>query len=280
MDFQTFLEKWGGRGIDFDGVYGNQCMDLMHQYCVEVLGLTDGSILAAPCAKDVYNNFTNVKGHELFDQITNTPTGVPQEGDIMFWGNGTWGHVAIFMEGNADTFTSFDQNYPTGSLCHAQNHNYTGVLGWLRLKESATTSLQAELDKARKDRDAHWNALQDIKTALAITGEYAQDVIMRRIDMLIGLEKDAGKKEEKISELTMQIQVLEKKISDQQTALESAQSQLESTVAANLGMQKTVQTLTSNNTSLQKAVQDLKDSIKVPTFRGFKKTLYDWLMKG
>jgi hypothetical protein len=147
-------------------------------------------------------------------------------------------------------------------------------------ESSVAPDQSLELDNCRLSRDSHWNDLNDIKTGLAITGEYAKDVVMRRIDMLIGLEHDAGKKEEKISELTMQIQVMEKKIIDQQNALTEAQTQLESTVAANLGMQKTVQTLTVNNTTLQKAVQDLKDSIKVPTFRGFKKTLYDWLIKG
>jgi hypothetical protein len=33
------------------------------------------------------------------------------------------------------SFTSFDQNWPTGSCCHFQYHeNYDGVIGWLRPK--------------------------------------------------------------------------------------------------------------------------------------------------
>lgn len=147
-------------------------------------------------------------------------------------------------------------------------------------ESSVAPDQSLELDKCRLARDSHWNDLNEIKSALAITGEYAKDVVMRRIDMLIGLEHDAGKKEEKISELTIQIQLMERKIADQQLALESAQSQLEQTVATNLDVQKKVQVLTSKNNELSTSLQKLKDSIKIPVFRGFKKTLYDWLMKG
>ena len=39
MTFDEFIAKWNGKGIDLDYAYGDQCMDLMHQYIVEVLGL-------------------------------------------------------------------------------------------------------------------------------------------------------------------------------------------------------------------------------------------------
>jgi hypothetical protein len=170
MTFQDFLEKYNGKYIDFDGYYGAQCMDLEHQYCLEVLGIGDHTVLAAPSAKEVYNNFPTVKGNELFEQIGNTPTNTPQEGDIMFWGSGTWGHVAVFVEGDANSFRSFDQNYPTGSPCHIQNHiNYTGVLGWLRFKGHPIADNQAQIDQLRAERDTNWNLYQqerDAKIAL------------------------------------------------------------------------------------------------------------------
>lgn len=134
MTFDEFVTKWNGKGIDFDGAYGDQCMDLMHQYVVEVLGLSDGRILAAPAAKYVYLNFSTIYGNQYFERIANTPTGVPQKGDIVLW-DGYYGHVAIFKEGNVNNFRSFDQNYPVGSKCHIQYHNYTNVLGWLRFKK-------------------------------------------------------------------------------------------------------------------------------------------------
>lgn len=142
MTFDEFIKKYDQKGIDFDRSYGNQCMDLMHQYIYEVLGLTDRRVLAAPGAKDVYLQFESLVGHEIFTKIPNTADGVPQKGDIVLWGEGIGphGHVAVFVSGDKTKFASFDQNYPTGSLCHKQNHNYNAVLGWLRSKSSPAES--------------------------------------------------------------------------------------------------------------------------------------------
>ena len=144
MSFDEFINKWNGKGIDTDGAFGFQCMDLMHKYVEEVLGLTDPRILAAPIARQVYENFDNVFGHGFFTRIPNTPTGVPLKGDIFFWGSklGPAGHVAIFMDGDVNAFRSFDQNFPLGSKCHIQNHNYNGALGWLRIKNAPMNDTQ------------------------------------------------------------------------------------------------------------------------------------------
>jgi hypothetical protein len=42
------------------------------------------------------------------------------------------------------SFTSFDQNWPLNSLCHFQNHNYTGVLGWLHPKSIQDSAVIAQ----------------------------------------------------------------------------------------------------------------------------------------
>lgn len=151
MTFDEFKLKYNGKGIDFDGYYGFQCMDLAHQYAVEVVGK---DFAPAPAAKDVWNQ--NIDG---YDKIPNTPTGVPTKGDIMVWGTGigAYGHIAIFDNGNVNSFQSFDQNWPINSLCHIQDHNYTGVLGWFHPKVDVNFNCQVELDKVRKERDTNWN---------------------------------------------------------------------------------------------------------------------------
>lgn len=128
MTYGEFLLKWSGKGIDFDGAYGFQCMDLAHKYAVDVVGK---DIPSAPAAKDVWDRATTG-----YTKIANTPDGVPQQGDIVIWGTavGPYGHIAVFHTGDANSFVSFDQNWPVNSLCHLQNHNYKGVLGWLRPK--------------------------------------------------------------------------------------------------------------------------------------------------
>jgi hypothetical protein len=130
ISFDDFIKEWTGKPVDFDGVYPNQCMDLMHQYAYEVLGITDKTVLATPAAYQVYTQF---KWGDYFTKIDNTPTGVPLKGDLLFFGTGVgaYGHVCIFINGNVNSFNSFDANWPTGTLPHIQTHNYNGVLGWL-----------------------------------------------------------------------------------------------------------------------------------------------------
>jgi hypothetical protein len=148
MTFDEHIAKWQGKPIDTDGAYGFQCMDEMHNYIKEVLGL-DYSVLAAPTARLVYENFNNLKGHEYFDRIPQTLTGIPKDGDIILWkepygyyydtGLKKWtyaGHVGISKGSTLWNVTAFEQNNPTGSYCHVQKHTdlYRGVLGWLHPK--------------------------------------------------------------------------------------------------------------------------------------------------
>lgn len=134
MTLQQFVDKWNGKYIDFDGKYSAQCVDLMRQYVVEVLKKDPYSIPRANYAKNIFKNF---KSNKDFQKIINTPTGVPQAGDIIFWDwrypvTGIAGHVAIVTGGNVYKFISFDQNFPKGSTCRYVNHDYRGVMGWLR----------------------------------------------------------------------------------------------------------------------------------------------------
>jgi len=170
--FDEFISKRLGYGVDVDNYPKDnpyQCMDLMHIYCVEVLGISDLSVLRSPSAKDVFLNFPNVTGNALFEKIDNTPDNVPQKGDIIFWGTevGPAGHVAIFIDGDVHQFKSFDQNWPVGSLCSAVTHTYKGVLGWLRFKGTpevkTTQQFQQEL---LSQQDATSQCQTQLKTAL------------------------------------------------------------------------------------------------------------------
>lgn len=138
MTLQEFVTKYDGKAVDWDKNYGPQCVDLYRQYVHEVLEIPQSP--AVPGAKDIWTTYLP----QYFERITNTPTGVPEPGDVVIWGTdlGQYGHVSIFLSGGTTRFTSFDQNYPVGSLCHKQTHNYAGVLGWLRFKGDNLTELQ------------------------------------------------------------------------------------------------------------------------------------------
>lgn len=150
MTFDEFKAKYNGVGIDFDGAYGFQCMDLMHRYIVDVLGLS-GYLFAAPTAYEAYLNANDSR----FEKIDNTPTAIPQKGDIIFWKSnitgvtGSAGHVAVFDSGDVNSFNSFDQNYPTGSTPHIQHHSYAGLAGWLHFKGTALVDPVITPDEAK-----------------------------------------------------------------------------------------------------------------------------------
>ncbi len=135
MTLQDFISKYTNQFIDYDKSYGNQCVDLINQYCQEVLGIQNPiGELPGDTAYDIYQNYQG----QLFDKIANTPTGVPSAGDIPFWDTsiGSAGHVDLFISGDQNSFNGFDQNWPVGSPCHVQTHSYGGVVGWLHPKNA------------------------------------------------------------------------------------------------------------------------------------------------
>lgn len=131
--FQNFLQQYNGKYVDWDGVYGAQCFDLVNKWST-YLG---------------YRPFTGLYAYGIIDQtqgnytkILNSPSAVPQAGDIIVWNSrygGGYGHTAIASGiGDTNFFESFDQNYPTGSPAHLVRHSYDGVIGWLRPNKLTT----------------------------------------------------------------------------------------------------------------------------------------------
>lgn len=127
--------------VDFDGYYQGQCTDLFRQYIQEVLDHPQPKGVSG--AADFWTNFDSDPNlHNFFTKIPNTPTGIPNTGDVIIWNKkagGGFGHVAIFVRGNTTNFVSFDQNWPTLSVCTQTEHDYKNVYGWLRPNESAPT---------------------------------------------------------------------------------------------------------------------------------------------
>jgi len=304
MKFNDFILKWQGRYIDFDNYYGNQCMDLLHQYCVEVLGITDGRVLAAPGAKHIFLNFDTIFGREHFDKISNTPTGLPKNGDIMIWGNGSWGHVAMYIDGNVNTFKSFDQNYPTGSPCHIQNHTYANVLGWLRYKGSPPQEdMQAILNEMRGDRDRNWNLYQeelrikkDLKSQIAelkksdegyqeflremsrmLDCEPNTEKIIGKIEGLVHIE---GSKNDALKQLTIAQETL-KSTTEQLQNKEKELLEVKEQYRGTLNELKTVKTIVSKVPELELKIVELEkiQPVKELTTSELLKALIDKIFK-
>lgn len=164
-----FVSLNNGKCLDFDKIWGCQCVDLFHQYLQDVFDIpkvNQGSLggNAYPIYRNIVNKggaitLTSKSGKKVtFSAIENTSTAVPRRGDIIF-GNKykdsttgeIYGHVAIVLDANLKTFTSFDQNTKGdlnyGSPATVVSHNYTdiGVVGWLRANPP-TVNLNAPAD--------------------------------------------------------------------------------------------------------------------------------------
>lgn len=123
MKFSEFINKIKSMGgIDKDGAYGKECMDLWNYYAVNVLGLQDGKT-GADCAKNILNNAYVMANVE---RINNYLEFTPQKGDIAVWTGSRYGHVAICLGVNdgIETFKSLDQNWVPNTLTE-EWHNYT-----------------------------------------------------------------------------------------------------------------------------------------------------------
>ena len=128
ITFLDFIKKYEGKFIEAGGSDNArfQCVDLANQFIEEVLGLP----------KILWTNACDfpTKAGNKYEFIKNTLEGVPNREDLVIWNNsvgGGAGHISIFVDGTAGNFTSFDQNWPTGTPCHLQGHYYTNVLGWM-----------------------------------------------------------------------------------------------------------------------------------------------------
>lgn len=178
MTLEQHINKWNGQKNNFDGTLPGQCMDEMHFYISEVLGLTDPRILAAPVARTVFENFPNVFGNQYFERIYNNPSNIPVDGDIIFWKepygkyfNTTtqkWeyaGHVGISKGSNVNNIVAFEQNNPTRSPCHIEKHTdlYKGVLGWLHFKAPQVDKRQEILNQI--DTQIHGGTSLDSKVS-------------------------------------------------------------------------------------------------------------------
>ncbi len=134
MYLQEFFEKYNGKAVDKDGVYGPQCMDIYNVYQEEVF---ERAAVGAPFARDVWND--NMYNKEIFDKIENTKDFIPKLGDVALWDGSSsripYGHLSICTgKGDKNYFESFDQNFGN-PFCEFINHNYfEGFRGVLRPK--------------------------------------------------------------------------------------------------------------------------------------------------
>lgn len=174
MNFDEFINYYLNKAIDFDGVSGVQCVDLVKLYLEKVLNIKTG---AWGNAKDWFLNYNNINNLcNNFNKIYNTPEFIPQKGDIVVWGEGLgkYGHIAIATgEGTTSWFSSYDMNWGQ-KACQKVRHNYKGFLGVLRpINQEKINNYNQELFWVRVDKEkACVRSLPDTKSGILSGSKY------------------------------------------------------------------------------------------------------------
>lgn len=133
-EWLSFVKKNGG--IDYDGSYGRQCVDLVQHYAEKVLGVS-GAFYGLNYAYEIYTKYSKLekinKNFKLID--AEAPGEYPKKGDVIVWSkkkNGYAGHTAVCLSGDKDGFTVFEQNYDGKGSIREHRYSYSLVNGWLR----------------------------------------------------------------------------------------------------------------------------------------------------
>ena len=137
MTIVEFVKKNNGKKVDYDGVFGAQCVDLFRQYVLDVLGISEhtGSCSTSGGAKDLYLDYNKMPlEKKYFVRITNKSF---EPGDVLVWDeNGTnkFGHVAIYLGKLDNDFIVFEQNGIAQDGAKIALRSRERLLGGLRKK--------------------------------------------------------------------------------------------------------------------------------------------------
>lgn len=127
-----------GQGMDFDGWYGNQCVDFSNFY-VQALGLNVFGGAFTWTVGYAYQLF-DAANDANFDKVLNNlsdPNQTPTQGDIVIlnsnWAGGA-GHVQVFDSSDANGYWCWEQNW-SGQYVEHRYHNWSAIAsywtGWL-----------------------------------------------------------------------------------------------------------------------------------------------------
>lgn len=130
----SFIEKYEGteKGFPDDTWFKGECLSIVKIYIEEVFGINPPPS-GTNSAFGYWLNFPNPLPSR-FNKFEKTTGAVPQKGDIPIWSvvqNRPFGHINIFISGDENSFTGFDQNW-NGRKAHKQKHVYEGIVGWLK----------------------------------------------------------------------------------------------------------------------------------------------------
>jgi hypothetical protein len=138
MKLEEFITKNFGKQVDYDGVYGSQCVDLFRQYCQDVLTIPHtGACATSGGAKDLYLDYGKMPlEKKYFTRLTKSAS--PSYGYVAVWDStptNKYGHVAIVIAKlSATSLLVFEQNGFSQDGAKIVERSTTNILGYLKFK--------------------------------------------------------------------------------------------------------------------------------------------------
>ena len=138
MTLEEFVNKYNGVKVDFDGVYGAQCVDLARQYWKEKEGIKEhtGACATTGGAKDLFLDYDKMPLEKKY--FTRIKTKSPRAGDTVIWDKtdkNEYGHVAICLGIlGKDTIIVFEQDGFKKDGAKVNIRSKGNMLGVLRKK--------------------------------------------------------------------------------------------------------------------------------------------------
>jgi archaellum component FlaC len=226
MTLTEFKNKWLGKPADYDGQYGNQCVDLYRFYVKEVLGYPQSPGVGG--AAEIWDS----ADPKYYDFITNDPNNLtqhPEPGDIVIWNRrmgGGFGHVAINLRATGTELSLLETDGTTGSgLVQQKIRSYTNVIGWLHPKELMADPLQVCLT----DREKFWKERDELLSALGATDvEGGKSAIAGLKSRITDLTNQLGTAQAEVKNREEQVSRLKQQVSDLSFQLEDAVNQAKS----------------------------------------------------
>ena len=150
MTYKNWVNKYKGQKINYDKVYGVQCVDLIKHFIDKVLNAKPQSI---GNAKEYWHKRKGKYISSLFVPIENTPSFIPKRGDVFVRTSGKCGHIGV-CTGNASNeyFYAYEQNAGgKGEGMTRYCHTNWSTINFLRPKKQITiANLHAYTSKTSK----------------------------------------------------------------------------------------------------------------------------------
>ncbi|MCR5208430.1 MAG: CHAP domain-containing protein [Eubacterium sp.] len=201
MSFKEFVNAYLGKGTDYDGTYGVQCVDLAKLYIDKVLGIKPQSVGNAHC---YYDNFDGTYLKKHFIKIPYKNGVRAKRGDLVVWGlyyNGKspYGHIAV-ATGVQDesSITTYDQNWG-GAQMKKVRHSLAGVSGFLRPIEQENINPENVVKYFKRCE----NGIKSLVDALGSVGAKSGFSYRRKIAAVNGIKGYIGSAKQNLRLLSL-----------------------------------------------------------------------------